>query len=157
MGNNEVIRFNRKNNYFSQFSNFYPCEIAIDGITYKSVEAAWQAQKTLDIEERKMFSKLLPSEAKSRGRKVNLRPDWEYVKDDLMYKICLVKFSQNEELKQLILSTGDAELIEDTTGWHDNIWGWCSCERCKNRVHQNRLGKCLMKVRETIEITELRR
>lgn len=32
-------------------SNFYPVEIKLDGIVYPNAEAAFQAQKTLDVEE----------------------------------------------------------------------------------------------------------
>lgn len=39
-------------------SNFYPVEIKLDGIVYPNAEAAFQAQKTLDVEERRKFSML---------------------------------------------------------------------------------------------------
>ena len=54
-------------------SNFYHCEITIDNITYKSAEAAFQAQKTLDIEERKKFVDMEPKHAKAYGKRVKLR------------------------------------------------------------------------------------
>jgi predicted NAD-dependent protein-ADP-ribosyltransferase YbiA (DUF1768 family) len=49
-----------------------------------------------------------------------------------------------------LLDTGDEELVEGTT-WHDNIWGNCSCPKCKNIPGQNRLGKLLMQIREEIK------
>lgn len=144
------IMFHRKSNVYPEFSNFYIANLIYDGIKWNSVEAAFQAQKTLDVEERKMFANLTPGQAKSRGRKVLLRTDWEQVKYDLMFKICLEKFKQNEDLKELLLSTGDALLVEDTTSWHDQIWGCCLCHRCRNRKSRNNLGVILMRVRSEL-------
>lgn len=51
---------------------------------------------------------------------------------------------QNEKLKELLLNTGTEYIMEDTTGWHDNIWGHCSCDRCKSKPSKNLLGLALM-------------
>ena len=72
-----------------------------------------------------------------------LRNDWEKVKDEIMYNICLCKFTQNEELKQKLLNTGNAELIEGYT-WNDTYWGIC---RGRGKNH---LGKILMQIREEL-------
>ena len=66
-----------------------------------------------------------------------------------MYDIVKAKFSQNENLRQMLLDTNNEELIEGNW-WHDNCWGDCSCERCKDIKGQNNLGKILMRVREEI-------
>lgn len=131
-------------------SNYYKSPVRYDGITYLNNEAAFQAQKTLDVNERIKFSNLDPSEAKKLGRKINLRKDWEEVKENYMYEIVKAKFSQNLDIKQKLIDTYPHELIEGTTGWHDNIWGNCECPRCKNIIGQNKLGKILMKVREEL-------
>ena len=144
------IMFSRKNNTYPEFSNYHINRFVYDNILWDSVEAAFQAQKSLDTEIRKQFASLTPGQAKSRGRKVLLRPDWETVKYNLMYKICLEKFKQNEDLKELLLSTGDALLVENTTGWHDNIWGCCLCNRCRNSKSRNNLGVILMRVRSEL-------
>ena len=141
------IMFSRKNNIYPEFSNYHIKPFVYGNIMWDSVEAAFQAQKSLDNEIRKQFASLTPGQAKSRGRKVLLRPDWETVKYDLMYEICLEKFKQNEDLNELLLSTGDALLVENTTGWHDNIWGCCLCNRCRNSKSRNNLGVILMRVR----------
>lgn len=145
------IMFQRKNNNYREFSNYYISRFVYDNILWDSVEAAFQAQKSLDTEIRKQFASLTPGQAKSRGRKVLLRPDWETVKYNLMYKICLEKFKQNEDLKEILLSTGDALLVENTTGWHDNIWGCCTCARCRvANTSKNLLGVTLMRVRAAL-------
>ncbi len=145
-----MIKFSRAKNIYGCFSNFYNCLVIYDNLTYKSSEAAWQAQKTLDLEGRKVFINLSPSESKRLGRCIDLRSDWESVKYNLMVEVCYAKFSQHSELKEILLSTGDEELIEDTTGWHDNIWGNCECPKCIDKIGQNLLGKALMEVRERL-------
>lgn len=55
--------------------------------------------------------------------------------------------SQNVQLLNWLMLTGEEQLLENTTGWHDNTWGDCSCPKCKNITGQNLLGKALMEVR----------
>lgn len=145
-----MIKFKRTDLKYGVFSNFSPVNIVYDGIEYNSTEAAWQAQKCIDKKDRIKFSNMTPSQAKQAGRRVKLRPDWEDVKLDLMEKICFIKFSQSP-FKEILLNTGNEEIVEDTTGWHDNIWGNCSCGRCANRPGKNLLGKTLMKIRDRLK------
>lgn len=125
-------------------SNFYPAEVKYEGITYQNNEAAFQAQKVTDYREQEQFRLVSPSDAKKLGRKVKLRSDWEQVKDDIMYQIVKAKFTQNEDLKQKLIDTGNSELIEGNT-WNDTYWGMC---RGKGK---NMLGKILMRVREELK------
>lgn len=83
---------------------------------------------------------------------VKLREDWEKVKYDCMKITLRCKFTQNKNLKEKLLATKDAILIEDTTGWHDNIWGDCNCVRCKNKKGENLLGKALMEIRDELKL-----
>lgn len=124
-------------------SNFYEVSVTWDGITYQNNEAAFQSAKVLDRPVREKFSTLDPSSAKKLGRRVQLRNDWEDVKDEVMYEICKAKFSQNEDLKEKLLETCDKYLEEGNT-WGDKIWGTV------NGVGENRLGKILMRVREEL-------
>ena len=140
-----INEFKRKY-YF--LSNFYEAPVTWNGVTYRNNEAAFQSAKVISGKER--FANLDPSSAKKLGRKVQLRSDWEDIKDNVMYEICKSKFSQNETLKKRWLATGDEYLEEGTTGWHDNIWGNCNCEKCKNITGENRFGKILMKVRDEL-------
>jgi predicted NAD-dependent protein-ADP-ribosyltransferase YbiA (DUF1768 family) len=64
----------------------------------------------------------------------------------------LCKFSQHPELQNILLETGDTYIEENTTGWHDNIWGNCHCPKCQKIKGQNLLGKALMDVREVLQI-----
>lgn len=122
-------------------SNFYETPVTWNGLTYLNNEAAFQSAKTFS--DRECFTNLDPSSAKKLGRKVQLRSDWENVKNDVMYEICKAKFSQNTELKKRLLSTGNEHLEEGNT-WGDKIWGTV------NGVGENRLGKILMRIREEL-------
>jgi len=91
-----------------------------------------------------------PGSAKKLGGQrrgpCKLRPDWEEVKVDLMKDILFAKFDQNDDLKAILLATGDRELREHTP--RDKFWG----DGGKKGNGKNMLGKLLMSVRE--ELTE---
>ena len=142
-----MIQFSLKRYKNGYLSNFYPCKIFWDGMEFQNSEAIYQSMKTLDITDRERFTEYDGKESKANGRKLTIRPDWDEVKYPLMVKIVYEKFRQNPELKEMLLSTGDEELLENTTGWHDNIWGNCNCEKCKDIEGQNLLGKALMEAR----------
>lgn len=125
-------------------SNFYEVPVVYEGIMYGSSEAAFQAQKCKDEKQRILFAYLKPSEAKERGRTIQLREDWEDIKFQIMYLIVYNKFDQNPELAKRLLETGAEELVEGNT-WGDKIWGKVDGEGL------NLLGRILMDVR-----TELR-
>lgn len=125
-------------------SNFYPCTIIYEGITYPTTEHAYQAAKTLDLERKIYISRLeTAGQAKRKGKNVQLRPDWEEVKLQIMYNICKLKFSKPQFAEEL-KATGTQELIEENT-WNDTFWGRC------NGKGQNNLGKILMRIREEIK------
>lgn len=133
-------------------SNFYTSPFIWRGNKYTTVEHAFQAAKTLNPVERKVIMEApTPGRAKKLGRAVALRPDWEEVKEQVMYECVNAKFHSSAALAIALLATGDEELIEGTTGWHDNIWGSCECPKCKNIEGQNKLGKILMKVRQELK------
>lgn len=124
-------------------SNFYESPCTYEGLTYQSVEAAFQSAKTVRIEERTRFTLMNPSEAKRAGRRIALRQDWEQIKDTVMYECLKSKFSDPALAKRLI-ATGNEELREGNT-WGDTYWGVCE------GVGKNRLGKLLMKVRKELK------
>ena len=125
---------------FDWLSNFYQCQVEFEGMNFSNVEAAFQAAKCLDMKERERFFGLSGGQAKRLGRRVELRSDWEEVKIDIMRQVLKSKFTQNPELREKLIATGDTELIEGNN-WNDTFWGVC---RGKGRNH---LGKLLMEVR----------
>ena len=134
---------------YAFLSNFYESKIVHKDMTFPTVEHAFQAAKSLSEEEQAAISiAKTPGIAKRLGRKVLLRPDWEEIKEKIMYECVKEKFKE-PVLREKLLNTYPAELIEGNT-WHDNYWGDCSCEKCKNIKGKNSLGKILMKVRSEI-------
>ena len=131
---------------YAFLSNFWEVPVTYKGLTYGSNEAAFQAQKCMTEEEKMEFTQLRPSASKKLGRRVKFRPDWEDVKVGIMEEIVRAKFTQNEELKALLLATGEAYLEEGNT-WHDTCWG----VDAKTGEGLNHLGRILMKIREELQ------
>lgn len=123
-------------------SNFYDAKVEVFGLRFKNNEAAFQSQKC--PERASEFCRIDPSSAKKLGRNVQLRSDWEDVKEQVMYECVKAKFTQNKDLKRKLLATGDAELIEGNN-WKDKVWG------VYKGKGENKLGKILMRVREELK------
>ena len=134
---------------YAFLSNFWEVPVTYKGLTYGSNEAAFQAQKCMTEVEKTEFTQLRPSASKKLGRRVRLRSDWEEVKVGIMEEIVRAKFTQNADLRQMLLATGDAVLEEGNT-WNDTFWG----VHLKNGQGQNHLGKILMEVRDELRTAE---
>lgn len=128
---------------YAFLSNFWPVQIQDGGITYPSVEHAYQAAKCADPKLKAGFTSGTASQVKKRGRHVKIRDDWDSIKLQLMELLVGQKF-QHEHLKKDLLATGDAILIEGNW-WGDRFWGVC------NGKGENHLGKILMKVRAELK------
>lgn len=102
---NEIKGFNGEYRFLS---NFYIVPVPYEGGVYQTAENAFQAAKTINAHVKDLFEKTYgEGTAKKFGRTcVNLRPDWETVKDGIMYDIVLSKFTHNPELKELLIKTG---------------------------------------------------
>ncbi|KKL76505.1 hypothetical protein LCGC14_2044250, partial [marine sediment metagenome] len=72
-----------------------------------------------------------------------LRRDWESIKEGVMYDAIKAKFTQHEDLREILLSTGDAKIIENSP--IDKYWG-CG----KKGTGKNRLGVLLMRLRNEL-------
>lgn len=130
-------------------SNFYAHPFMFDGKIYPTAEHAFQAMKATNEHDRQLIADAeTPGKAKRLGRKITLRSDWEDIKYTVMLDIVRAKFAI-PELGQMLIDTWPADLIEGTT-WHDNTWGNCSCDRCKNIEGKNYLGQILMSVRQDL-------
>ena len=121
-------------------SNFYLSPVTIRGKRYTSSEAAYQSLKTVDMDIRKHFTTLSPKEAKSYGRRIEVRHEWGDIKVEMM-ELCLrAKFMSNPTLRQKLVSTGNYLLVEYNT-WGDTFWG------VTDEGGKNTLGKLLMNIR----------
>lgn len=142
-----MISFKKGKEPFLCFNNNVRSNIEYNNEPFKCAEAAWQAQKCANPDERSCFFLLAAPAARRLGEVVNVRPDWEEVKYDIMVEVLTAKFEQNKEFREVLLSTEEEEIVFDTTGWHDNTWGMCSCAKCRIASSQNLLGKALVQVR----------
>lgn len=138
------IRFYSSSETWACLSNFWHAPFRLDGAEWPTVEHYFQAAKTDDADERRRVQLATsPAKAKSIGRKVTLRKNWEAVKEEVMYRALKAKFSQNTDLKQVLLDTKEAILKEAAP--RDYHWGIG-----KTGSGKNRLGVILMKVREEL-------
>ena len=147
MGTNTVevatIKFYSAEDEYGEFSNFSRYSISLKGKMWSTSEHYFQAQKFLDTAYReKIRNAKTPSIAArlGRSRTHKIRVDWDSSKVQVMREAVTAKFKQHQDLQDLLLSTGTAKLVEDTT--EDDYWGIGSDGRGKNM-----LGKILMEVR----------
>lgn len=136
---------NRFENKYFFLSNYYNSPVYYNNFIFENAEAAFHAQKTKNKIVQYQFTELDPASAKKLGRKIELREDWETVKEQIMYEIVKNKF-RNSKLRQLLLETKDEELVEGNW-WHDEFWG----ADINTGKGKNKLGKILMKVREELK------
>ena len=123
-------------------SNFADSPFVYNGLKYPTVEHAFQALKTDDLNEHeKIRFAPTPAEAKNMGRKIVMKVGWEDIKIGVMLNLVREKFKQNDDLRMKLFDTGDEELQEGNW-WGDKFWGICEGEG------ENHLGKILMIVRE---------
>lgn len=128
------------------FSNFAAYPFTLDGATWPTTEHYFQAQKfagTPHVEELRLVASPMVVARMGRSRARPLRHDWNEVKDDVMRRAVLAKFRTNADIRDILLSTGDEELIEKTTD--DYYWG-CGTKG----TGANMLGKILMEVRDQL-------
>lgn len=133
---------------YGVFSNFYKSPIVIEGITWKTTEHYFQAAKFFNTDPDWAIEIAKVKTAKEaakmgRSREHPIDPNWESIKDNIMLEALRAKFTQHSDLKQVLLSTGDSEIVEKTT--HDYYWG-CGT----NKTGLNMLGKLLVKVRSEL-------
>lgn len=156
MTSSKVInRFRGKYNFLS---NFYFSYIAYDfdslpfyrhdkierNIITITNEHFFQACKAYSFSDHfKIVTSPNPRTAKKRGRKVNLRSDWDVIKIDVMRYGLKMKFDQNPGLKKKLIDTYPMRLEEGNT-WNDTIWG----VDFYTGYGMNLLGKLLMELRD---------
>ena len=129
---------------FKFLSNLYPTPITYKGHTYCCLEAAYQAQKSLDPAIQERFTNIrLPYKARGMGHRIKtIRPDWFDIRISIMEELLYIKFS-HPQLKEWLQCTGQSKIVECNT-WGDTFWG------IYNGVGENHLGTLLMKVRDTL-------
>ncbi|MFS1511579.1 NADAR family protein [Chengkuizengella sp. SCS-71B] len=145
-----TIYFYKINETYGCFSNFSKHGFMLDNKYWATSEHYFQAYKFKGtIHEELVRNAKSPMDAANigRDRSLPLRSDWDLVKDDVMRKAVHAKFSVHEDIKEILISTGDQEIVEKTT--KDYYWGCGS-----DGTGKNMLGKILMEVRDKI-LTEI--
>jgi N-glycosidase YbiA len=140
------IRFYSTKDEHGFLSNFAPYPVDLDGKTWPTTEHYFQAQKFTDAqyaERIRMTASPMIAARLGRSRSVPIRPDWEQVKDEIMLRALRAKFSQRTDLREMLLSTGAARIVEHTA--NDRYWGDGA-----DGQGLNRLGELLMKVRDEL-------
>ena len=121
-------------------SNYFPCRVEWEGRVYGSAEAAYHSGK-YPAADRDVFTRLDADPARKLSRvKPYDTAAWEVRKVRTMREVIWAKYSQNPELAQKLLATGD-RYLEETNWWGDKIWGVYQGEG------QNLLGIILMDAR----------
>ena len=137
------IRFYRVDDPYGCFSNFSPHPVRLGGQTWPTTEHYFQAQKFGDDRDREQIRRAnspMLAARMGRDRKRKLRRDWESAKVSVMTEAVRAKFTQHEDLRTILLATGDARLVEHTE--NDGYWGDGGDGSGKNM-----LGQVLMRVR----------
>lgn len=145
----EVIDFYRVHDKYGEFSNFARFPIQIKGKTWPTSEHYFQAQKFAGTEHEETVRNAKNAWwAAKYGRELAPLPeDWHERRIDVMIDSVRAKFKQHPQLKNLLLDTGNAILIEKTK--QDNFWADGG-----DGSGQNFLGKILMMVREEFQTAE---
>jgi len=145
----------------SCFSQWWPVPFVIDGVTYETAEHWMMAQKALVFDDQEMYKAIIaapsPAKAKKLGRQVqNFNDDaWKAHRSKIVVQGNLHKFSQNTEIKNFLLSTGNNVLVEASR--FDKIWG-IGLAANDHRINDpqkwnglNLLGFALMEVRDDLK------
>ncbi len=136
----------------------------VDNRTYSNCEQFMMAQKAFLFDDIEIYHKVLqtsnPKECKELGRLVkNFNASrWDKEKYSIVFQGNFAKFSQNEELKNFLLSTNNKILVEASP--YDKVWGAGLAEEdksIKDPYHwqgKNLLGFALMDVRDELRRIE---
>ena len=146
MADDGVIWFYGTRDTYGAFSNFARYPVILRGKVWPTTEHYFQAQKFAGTAyEGAILHAASPMIAArlGRSRAHPLRADWEAVKDEIMLEALRAKFTQHTELRELLLRTGDARLVEHTT--NDRYWADGGDGSGKNM-----LGVLLMRVRDEL-------
>lgn len=126
------------------FGNFAPAQIKYNGRIFQKSEAAYQSEKYVDPAFKDRFTSISGQEAWKLARASMTNKAFDRLK--VMREVVLAKFSQNEELKEILLATGNAYLVEHTPKkGRDSYWA-----DDHDGSGKNMLGIILMETREKL-------
>ena len=131
-------------------SNMVDCVVQYDGVTYRSVEHAYQAQKSHEDlwKEYCQRQDVNSHQVKRKSHRIDIRDDWEEVKLQIMADLLLQKFKQQPFYSKLL--DLQHEYIQEGNYWGDTFWGVCE----KTGEGRNVLGKLIMNIRNAFLMVE---
>ena len=144
----------------SCFSQWFPSSFEAGGKTYKTAEHWMMVKKAMLFEDHEALEKIVhaekPAVAKAIGREVKnfVAGIWNARAYSIVVEGNLHKFSQREELKTFLLSTGNKILVEASPA--DAIWGIGLSQDATDAGNPlkwqgtNLLGFALMEVRDAL-------
>jgi len=144
----------------SPFSQWYRCTFEAGGHTFGCAEQFMMHGKALLFDDAEVAAKILaakhPREHKALGRKVKNFDDakWKRAREQIVMTGNRAKFTQNAELRELLLATKGTTLVEASP--YDRIWGIglaASDPRAQDAAQwkgQNLLGKILTALRDEL-------
>lgn len=156
----EIICFHNPDEEYGWLSNWYLSDFKVNDASFSSMEQYMMYQKAVVFEDFKTAEEILRTQnvaiIKQYGRQVSNYNDviWNGIRQIVIYKGLLAKFSQNETLCDNLRNTGSAILTECAV--MDRIWGIGLSMKDPNRFDmnkwngQNLLGFALMQVRKQL-------
>lgn len=116
------IKFKGYKCEYGFLSNFYYSLFIINNIEYSTVEQFFQSEKCINEEDRNLIlESKTPYDARKYGKLIDIRDDWDLVKDFIMFIGVNEKFKQNPKLRSMLLNTSNSYIVEDAK-W-DSYWG----------------------------------
>jgi len=143
-----TIRFLSTIEKWKDFSNLSLHPIELDNKKWKSVEHYFQFKKYENSDPK--FAQILKEiDSSKEVKKLSLKnknypKDWEMINSSLLKRAGKKKFETYPELKKLLFSTGDEELIEANPD--NSLWG-----EGKDGKGGNFMGKILMELRKNFQ------
>lgn len=150
MAEDEIRFYRASEKPYGAFSNLYRRAVEFEGETFATSEHAYQAGKARKPEVRNWVlsapSPALVAMAAHGLYYWDIAPGWSRTKFDRMRGVLRAKFTQHEDLKEMLLSTGDARLVESATVDNEvnRLWGEVNGEG------RNMLGQLLMELRASL-------
>ena len=155
-----IVCFHNPSEENGYLSNWYLADFSVDGVLFSSMEQYMMYQKACCFQDKEIAAQILQtkdaSQIKALGRMVLGYDDnyWSGIRQIVVYNGLVAKFSQNEDLKKLLLGTKTAVLAECAV--KDKIWGIGLSMKDADRLDrtkwrgQNLLGYALMMVRKQL-------